>query len=361
MSECKIVLIGKNRNGTNRYWCVKHHAPAYDKNGKKLKECLSTFKDFKRNKPTLDIDPEKYQGGIALWGCALAVYDTTDFELEPGIHVHARKEAGKEKEIDKTYGIVNVKLRSDYVSFDDLSSISYLSSNILNQEMVYLECPNCGSPHLDKDWYAVNPHKRHLCSVCGRFFNVKTANIGNPIMKAKALFGDNQIHRDIVNPNRSLDILQKDFPYGVSIWGSNAAFLWTSPKKEEYGIHIHAFKEPGLKPTIDETFDQVTIDGIALDVEQIRLFMVQNTLPYLAGRIVSLKCPNCGESFFDEGESSYTPKSEHLCAKCGYLHKTRKKVISNPFIDTITELQSFTKLKLRNECISTFYPDLAGW
>ena len=361
MSSCNIVFVGKNRNGTNRYWCTTHHAPAYGKNGVQLEECLSTFKDFQRNKPSIDLNPEDYPGGIALWGCALSVYDTTDFKLEPGIHVHARREVGKEKEIDKTFGVVNVKLGNDYVSFNDLASISYLSSNILNHEMVYLECPHCGSPHLDKDWFAANPHKRHLCSACGRNFNAKEPNIGNPIMKAKSMFGDNEIHRSIVKPNRTLEISQEDFPYGISIWGSNAALLWTSPKTEEYGIHVHAFKENCLKPTIDETFDKVIIDGIELDMEQVRLFMVQNTLPYLKGRIAVLKCPQCGEKFFDQAESSYTPSNKHTCAKCGYLYNTRRKVISNPFIDIISELSQFTKLKAREKSIVTFYPDLAGW
>ena len=67
MSSCNIVFVGKNRNGTNRYWCTTHHAPAYGKNGVQLEECLSTFKDFQRNKPSIDLNPEDYPGGIALW------------------------------------------------------------------------------------------------------------------------------------------------------------------------------------------------------------------------------------------------------------------------------------------------------
>lgn len=361
MSKCNIVLIGKNRNGTNRYWCLEHHAPAYGKNGNKLDECLATYKNENRTKSSIDLNPNDYPGGIALWGCALAVYDTTSFNLEPGVHVHARKEAGKEKEIDKTFGTVNVKLDDDYISFNDLASISYLSSNILNLDMVYLECPHCKAPHLDKDWYAANPHKRHLCSYCGRNFNVKEPNIGNPIIKAKAMFGDTQIHRKVIKPNRTLEISQKDFPFGISIWGSNTALLWTSPKTEEYGIHIHAFKKNCLKPTIDETYDNVIIDGIHLNVEQVRLYMVQKTLPYLKGRISVLKCPQCGEALLDTGKASYTPDTNHTCPKCKNTFRTQKKLISNPFINIIQDLHTFTNLPLRNSTIEDSYPNLAGW
>lgn len=361
MSKCKIVLVGKNRNGSARYWCIEHHAPAYGKSGAKLEECRAVFKEIDRNKSSVDLNPEEYPGGIALWGCALAVYDTTSFNLNPGVHVHARKEVGKEKEIDKTYGVVNVRLNDEYVSFNDLAAISYLSSNILNHDMVYLECPHCGAAHLDKDWFAANPHKRHLCSACGHHFNVKEPNIGNPIMKAKAMFGDEQIHRKIVRPNRTLNISQKDFPYGISIWGSNAALLWTSPKTEEYGIHVHAFKENCLKPTIDETYDTVIIDGVELNIEQVRLYMVQKTLPYLNGRISVLKCPDCGEIFFDTGVSSYTPANVHVCSKCNNIYKTHKKLVSNPFVSIIGKLHQFTDLPLRNAVIEDSYPNLAGW
>lgn len=52
--------------------------------------------------------------------------------------------------------------------------------------------------------------------------------------------------------------------YGISICGSNTALLWTSPKTEEYGIHVHAYATDGREPTIDETYDKVIIDGIEL-------------------------------------------------------------------------------------------------
>ncbi len=362
MPSCNAQYVGKSRNGSPRYWCTTHHAPISDGKGNILDHCLSVHSRIPECEDnSLTISPSDYPGGIALWGAALAVYETTPFNLDLGIHVHARKEVGGVKQIDKTFRYVHIKHNDAVVSFDYLASISYLSSNMLGRDMEYLVCPKCGSAHLDKDWFAANPHKRHLCTACGRNFNQKIPNIGNPMIKAKEFFGDTQIHRAIVNSNRSLEIRQKDFPFGISVWGSNAALLWTSPKPEEYGIHIHAHAENSIHPTIDETYNKVVIDGIPLDVEMVRLYMVQMTLPYLKGRVKVLKCPQCNQYHFDTGEHSYTPHSAHHCQHCGQEFKTRIKSIGNPMEDIIRELSNFTSLPLKNNVITEFYPGLEGW
>lgn len=362
MLSCNAKYVGKNRNGTPRYWCITHHAPISDGKGNILEQCLSAHQRIPECADnSLTLSPSDFPGGIALWGAALAVYETTPFELDLGIHVHARKEVGGVKQIDKTFRYVHIKHDDSVVSFDYLASISYLSSNMLGHDMQYLTCPKCGSAHLDKDWFAANPHKRHLCTFCGRNFNQKTPNIGNPMIKAKEFFGDTQIHRHIVNPNRTLRIEQKDFPFGISIWGSNAALLWTSPKSEEYGIHVHAHAENSIHPTVDETFDTVIIDGIQLDVEMVRLYMVQKTLPFLKGRIKVLKCPNCDNYHMDTGEHSYTPHVVHRCQHCGQEFRTRIKSIGNPMDDIIVELHRFSNLPLKTNNITDFYPGLEGW
>ena len=309
----------------------------------------------------LSLNVEDYPGGIALWGSALAVYDTTGFDFVPGIHVHARKVVNQEKQIDSTFDKVNVLYKGQAVSFDKNAAISYLSASIANQNMTYLECPKCGNAHLDMNKYSVNIHKRHLCSICGCYFYSKDLCIGNPIIKSKEVFGDAQIHRKKVKPNRILDINQKDFPYGISIWGTANAFLWTAPRPEEDGIHVHAYKENNLEPTIDETFDSVVVDGISLNVEQVRIYMMQKTLPYLNNRIVALKCQICGNDFFDIGKDAFTPNNVHLCSKCNHVKRTRKKVVSNPIINTFLQLHSFTNLPMKINDIQTLYPALVDW
>lgn len=362
MEKCNAQYVGKNRNGSPRYWCMTHHAPISDGKGNILAKCLSTYHKIpETDENSLTISPSDYPGGIALWGAALAVYDTTSFNFDLGIHVHARKETGGIKQIDKTFRYVHIKNGNSFVDFDYLASISYLSSNMLGHNMEYLVCPKCGSSHLDKDWYAANPHKKHLCTNCGRNFICQTPSIGNPMVKAKIMFGDAQIHRTIINPNRSLEISQKDFPYGISIWGSNSALLWTSLKDEEYGIHIHAYAENNIHPTIDETFDNIIIDGIKLDVEMVRIYMVQKTLPFLKNRIKVLKCPKCNMYHFDQGEHSYIPHNIHTCNFCGNKIKTRLKIVGNPMEVTIANLKKYTNLALNNAEITDFYPGLEGW
>lgn len=362
MSKCNIVYIGKNRNGTLRYWCTEHHAPASNGKGEVLEPCLAKVNSIVEvAENSLTIDPSEYPGGIALWDVALAVYDTTNWALDLGIHVHARRELGKEKQIDKTFQFVHVANNGETVDFDYLSAISYLSTNMLGHEMVYLECPKCGYPHLDKDWFAANPHRKHLCSRCGTNFYVSTPSIGNPMMKAKAIFDDEQIYRKIVRPYRSIWLKQADFPYGISFWGSNAALLCTSAKDEEYGIHIHAYANNSIQPTIDETYDEVFIDGVHLDVEQVRTYMVQKTLPYLKDRVVLLQCPSCKEYIFETGENSYTPHTEHMCQQCGTTVKTRKKVVASPMEAIIMALHKKTNLPLRSSDICDFYSTLEGW
>ncbi len=180
------------------------------------------------------------------------------------------------------------------------------------------------------------------------------------MIKAKEIFGDTQIHRKIIEPHRTLEISQNDFPFGISIWGSNSALLWTSSKSEEYGIHVHAYAENNIHPTIDETYDKVIIDGILLDVEMVRIYIVQNSLPYLKGRIKVLKCSKCGNNHFDINQNSYTPHIEHYCENCGEIFKTHMKTIGNPMDKVIAELHKFTTLSLNHSDITDYYPGLEG-
>src|SRR3954453_17690247 len=48
------------------------------------------------------------------------------------------------------------------------------------------------------------------------------------------------------------------------------------------GIHVHAFLADGqAEPTIDDTFREVTIDGVRLDPVMLRVLMAQNVMPSL--------------------------------------------------------------------------------
>lgn len=138
-----------------------------------------------------------------------------------------------------------------------------------------------------------------------------------------------------------LDIRQRDYPAGLQIWASNPALIWTSSRREQEGIHVHGWHRNNVLPKLDGTFGRVRIDGIELNEQQLRVFMAQNALIYLKGKVVALECPSCGASLFDEGEAAFRPSNKRFCDSCGAYFATRRgrKVVSNPFAATIRALK----------------------
>lgn len=358
--NCTINYVGKSRNGKPKYWCSTHHAPVLIADGMPLDVCQNSSPQHEVQ-DVFRISPNEYPGGIALWGALPAVYDTTPFSMDFGIHVHARKEVGGHKVYDKTFARVAVTSSEGDVEFDAIAAVSYVFANVLNLPITYIKCPKCAYPHLDKDWFSVNPHKKHLCSGCGREFFDDKISVGNPIMKAKEVFGDYSVNREIVHPHRTLTIKQSDFPYGIAIWGSNTAMLWTSPKQEEYGIHIHAYKENSRTPTIDETYDSVKIDDIKIEVEHVRMYMIQNAMPFLHGRIESLLCPHCGNPIFEAGAKGVQLKTSHICESCGTEIKTKRKVVCNPIASILNRLEENSGTKMKKIDLLEAYPMIKGW
>jgi transposase-like protein len=239
--------------------------------------------------------------------------------MDRGIHVHARLLSESSKELDFTYRaviLVGERFPQDGVVVSEIDAIYYMVSTVFGFSMIFVACTHCGWPHLDKDWFSVHPHRRHLCAGCGKHFRDCVTGIGNPIIGVRDRYG--VINHRIVPATKTLDIKQSDFPGGIQIWGSNPALLWTSEKCEEEGIHVHAFLEQGQEEAaVDDTFSAVTIDGIKLDPVMVRVLMAQNVLPSLKGRVTSLDCPHCGQPGVDQGEAAYVPRQNHACSECG--------------------------------------------
>jgi transposase-like protein len=182
-------------------------------------------------------------------------------------------------------------------------------------------CRKHGFPHLDRDWFAVHRHKKHQCHGCGRQFSDIVPGIGNPLSELRHAI--ERIARRQIKAPRKIRLKQADYPGGIQIWGSNPAIVWTSDKSEETGIHVHALiEEQQDPPQIDDTYAQVTIDGITLDPEQVRHYMAQSAMPHLEGRVISLACPSCDHDHFDKGELAFTPHIEHLCEQCGTIFQS---------------------------------------
>jgi hypothetical protein len=239
------------------------------------------------------------------------------------------------KEMDRTARAVRLfgeGLDANGVVVSELDAIYYMVSSVFGYPMRQVRCTFCQFPHLDRDWFSVHPHRRHLCAGCGRHFRDTAIGIGNPIEIVRAACG--QRERKTRSAGRRLTIRQADYPGGIQIWGSNQAFLWTGRHREEHGIHIHAFRNEREKdPAIDETYSHVTIDGIRLDARMVRLAMAQSALPHLSGRVLSAACPHCQKQKFAKGLAGFTPALKHRCDSCGreFSAKGRvRKTVPNP-------------------------------
>jgi len=347
---CKIVAVGKRRDGGTRYWCQAHRADATAKYGKPAERCRAAETVPIRAAEILTLDLDKYKGGVALWGAVPAVYDTTRLPMDRGIHVHARVTPDAKKEMDCTHRavrLIGTKLPAGGILVDEIDAIYYMVSSVFGFEMSFVTCNHCGWPHLDKDWFSVNPHRRHLCAGCGRHFNDCKTGIGNPIEGIRHACGI--LEHKTQTARKSLEIRQVQFPGGIQIWGSNPAFLWTSPKYEEEGIHVHAFgKENQDAPDLDDTYEHVTIDGISISAPMVRVLMAQNAMPSLDDRVKSIACLGCGHSQFDQQDKAYTPSALHTCSKCGLQLSSpgrKRKVVVNPLPAILEQLAKLAPRK----------------
>jgi len=340
--ECQVVAVGKRRDGGTRYWCLLHKADATAKYGKPGKMCRAAHIPPIRPDEVLSLNVDAYKGGVALWGAVPAVYDTTRLPMDRGIHVHARPTPTASKEMDTTFRAVRVlsdHLGEDGILISELDAIYYMVTSVFGHEMKYVICSYCGYPHLDRDWFSIHPHRRHLCAGCGKHFSDTSVAVGNPILGVRVACGIKT--QDSKRSDKRLNIRQADFPGGVQIWGSNPAFLWTSDRSEEEGIHVHAYRERGSQPDLDETYGEVVIEGIQLDPLMVRVLMAQNALPSLNGRILSVSCPSCGMPHFSVGESAFTPVPYHTCSRCSKTFAAAgrlRKTIGNPLPGILAQL-----------------------
>jgi hypothetical protein len=338
---CDVVPVGKRRDGGTRYWCLHHRADATAKYGRPAPRCRYADVPAVSEEETLTLDLAKHPGGVACWGAVPPVYDTTTLPLDRGIHVHARSKVGGDKEIDGTYRRVALNNgKRGTLLLEELDAVYYMVTSLFGYEMREVICTLCGYSHLDKDWFSVHGHKRHLCAGCGRQFRDAVVGIGNPIIGVRTQLG---LQRHKVKPARKkLKIEQREFPGGIQIWGSNPALLWTSAAAEEEGIHVHVFSKNGDKePFPDETYGEVIIDGVWLNPEMVRVLMAQNALPHIKGRVVCKHCPRCSEPQFASGDHAYTPTVDNVCSNCNanFASSGRlRKTISNPLVTVLQEL-----------------------
>ncbi len=348
VSTCEIRADVKLRNGYPNWWCHTHFASARGEGGKKLDRCIKADEKPVSIEDQIHIDILDYPGGVGVWGSLQAVYDTKREIPEKGVHVHLRRNIGEEKEVDRTFKEVYIKVTNtlfnneQWVMIDEYTACAYTASILFNKEIKVIRCKHCGREHIDADWFAVHYHKKHFCTYCGRDFIDSERGISNPVISLQQALYDKLKDRKLITVDRKLNINQVDYPGGIQIWASNPAIIWTATRPEEAGIHVHLFKEKNGMPDSDDTYGEVIIDGITLDADLIRVYMVQRSFSFLERLIVSLTCPNCKKDHFDTGDLAFQPHKDHTCEHCNTSFKdnTRfKGVVSNPIVGCLNRLE----------------------
>jgi hypothetical protein len=332
--SCSISMIGKLRNGAPRLWCVVHRAQA-----RSFDHCPSATNPTAPPRK-VKVDIAEYPGGIALWGALAPVINTAAAPGESGVHLHARRTAGGKKNIDETFDEVTVTDGDNELRLTATSATAFNVSRLFGQDVKHLECPRCSEPHIDAGEFAARPHRKHLCLACGRDFYDSEPSIGNPIALIAARYEQG---RSVVPAGRALRVNHDDFSGGFQVWGTHPAILWTAPVPEESGIHVHGFNDGDEMPSVDETYDEVEIDGVRLDAAQVRLLMAQMAIPGLAERLISAECPQCHRAQFDVGIDAMTPRRERTCARCSCTFEAsgRRKIgISNPMLAIAIEINA---------------------
>lgn len=342
IESCDVAAVGKRRDGGTRYWCLTHGADATAKYGVRAEHCRYAHIPPVEANEVVSIDVGLYEGGVGIWGAVPPVFDTTRLPIDRGIHVHARTHYDGDKDLDRTFRRVRLRVGTKEMEINELDAIYFMVSTVFEKSPQEVICTRCGVSHLDKDWFSVHPHKSHLCSACGKHFLDNKTAVGNPAARAATLLTS---RRKPQVSRKSLDLHQRDYPGGIRIWGSNPAVVWTGKKPEVAGIHVHAYTSTSAnaRREIDDTFASVTVDGIALDPDAVRIHMAQMVLPHLADRIVCARCTKCSRPAFDVGDDAFTPEVGRSCRKCGgalVFTGRYRKVISNPLIGVLTRMSA---------------------
>jgi DNA-directed RNA polymerase subunit RPC12/RpoP len=198
---------------------MTHKADAPAKHGVPAEQCRRHRAAAADDGEFFTLDLDLYPGGIALWGAVPPVYDTTELGIDRGIHVHARPARGGVKSIDHSYRrlrVIGKRLEEPGIIISELEAIYYMVSSVFEYPMSRIACTYCGHLHLDKDFFSVHPHRRHLCSNCGRHFQDVHKGIGNPICGIREACQVSS--RPAISADRALNIRQEDYPGYSPAW-----------------------------------------------------------------------------------------------------------------------------------------------
>lgn len=334
---CAIASEVKKRNGSPLQWCSTHGREVHgDANGSVPGACDGAAAPPVPDDEVLEIDLDDYRGGVACWGATKPVVAIGDTPCrDHGVHVHARKEPDGPKVIDDSFTIVRITSAGRQVTLDEESALAHVASAVAGYDNVVLRCTHCGFEHLDRDIFAVEPHRKHLCNRCGRNFWAKDATVSNPAVAVSSLPGVTPPPPPVASA--ATIAIDSSHYSGVAIWPSNPAIVWTAATPEKTGIHVHAWDADG-NLVIDETYASVALDGTELDEQQLRWLMVQRIVNTDPRRIGVVRCPNCDRPHAD-ADSAFVATNRKQCAYCKTEFSTprRRRIVSNPILENFPD------------------------
>ncbi|HVF06390.1 MAG TPA: hypothetical protein VNA20_16225 [Frankiaceae bacterium] len=329
--ECKISADVKLRNGKPKFWCATHGQAASRPDGSKMDACPAAWEEPVPPHLRLEIDLAK--GETAIWGVVEPALRWGDPPPSVGkIHVHRRPTADAHKEIDGSYDLVDLVHGRVRHQIEGMAAKARSISELSGVPVVPLKCPHCGDTHIDELMFATRLHRNHQCNGCGRNFVDSTGpSVSNPLADLYAELGLPRPPAP-VRSSRTLDLVLDRYT-AVELWPSNAAIVSTMTRPEEIGIHVHAWEgDTNREPTIDETYGTVSVSGVVIDEDALRILAVQRALA--DGKpIVSMACDHCTAPLTSPTAGWMEPTTTHTCAACGGTTRTKRKVFINPLAE----------------------------
>lgn len=330
-APCDIRCEVKRRNGSDQWVCLTHGHLAISDGGGPLPQCAAAGIPAVPEDDILVFDLADYPGGVGIWGACRPALQIGAPPIERGVHVHARVEPDGPKIIDRSYEIVVVRDGDRSITIDADSALAYVASAVAGHTIVALTCPHCGHVHLDRDEFAVTPHRKHLCNRCHRNFWNPQPTVSNPLGEL-----ERWMHlprpRTVTAPARHLELDRAVFG-AIALWGTNPPILWTADRPQHDGLHVHAWDHDGHQ-LIDATYATVQLDGEDIDAELARLAMVQRIL-FADDQLRALRCPACDSELVDHGEDALHLHNQRRCPACDTtsISPGRRNVVSNPLHD----------------------------
>lgn len=288
---CHIIPCGRFRNGALRWYCKTHQIhwgtnadiAALPESGEVL--CSNHLTEMSYVVDPLEVSFNEYDE-IGIW-CSLppALSSRPIERRAPKIHVHKRFSGAEKKVLDRDFDAIVCSYNQDaglfvsteitMIQITPPAAFEFVRSIEEQYETACVTCKKCGYPHLDLGSFARTPHSKHFCGNCGNDSIWSSEKIvSTPLKPLHDQFSNSNTY---VPPDRRLNL--DEYPeHHFDMWSSTPAILWTANRPQELGIHLHIYDGETTRRVVDDTFAEVTLNGLSLDRRDLWQRMTANTV-----------------------------------------------------------------------------------